>query len=314
VSKNREGHEMAPRVPGNVDESRWIERPELTDRLIEAYRPAGRVALVGPPGAGKSFLARRFYDYLDRVNPNMPLLSLAMDAHAPDEQAGALLRELGVDPLPDPSVNVQRLRHVLRQQGPGVLLLDNATDASAVRGLLPPEDANWFVLVTCQNRSVLDNAFGKPIDVTAFTPDQALELFRRRLGDKRYKEEQDEIAQLCQDLGNLPIAVAAAAGAIGATQRPSVADWRARFNTRWDAFDQEARPGDLNHPYATERNLADVVLRMALEDLSAQPGVAGGNVWPMLGALALFESSRRGRSFSPVLSHHRTYGSVYGGS
>ena len=281
-------------MPPRVDENRWVERPLISDRLKKAAQFGCRAALIGPPGAGKSFLAFRFFHYLTRVSPDIPKCYLVMEPHDEDGLTAELLRRLGGEVSADSRENRERLTAYWYRQPNGVLLLDNALEHRHVDYLLPPEKSGWFVLLTCQNRSILSDLFHDCIDVGAFLPEESGRLFERRLGRERFKEQAGDIEKLCDELGHMPIAVAAASGAMAKRKRSTAAEWLEQFHSEMAIFEAGQKYQSVDHDTAARDNLITVVLRMSLEDLNKEPAPVRGHAWRILGALSAFHSGSGG--------------------
>ena len=280
-------------APINVDDSEWTDRPALMTDLANAIEKPSFVALVGLGGSGKSFLAWRLYHYLLRVHRGaLPMHYVPVEAMTREALVARLLRSLGRDVSDDARANQDALNAAWRDPfvPPGFLLLDNADDKGEIRDFLPPRGAGWRVLVTCQRPSCLgtvEKAF-KQIRVEAFKREESLALFESRLDAAKFAKDRSEIDALCKELGDLPIAVAAAAGAI-ANSGFSVKTWRRRFQEDMDAFQANAPlESGLSAEQAHRKNLIRVVLRMGLRALSDEAEPQRGDAWTLLGALAHF--------------------------
>ena len=279
-------------APINVDDSEWTDRPALMTDLANAIEKPSFVALVGLGGSGKSFLAWRLYHYLLRVHRGaLPMHYVPVEAMTREALVARLLRSLGRDVSDDARANQDALNAAWRDPfvPPGFLLLDNADDKGEIRDFLPPRGAGWRVLVTCQRPSCLgtvEKAF-KQIRVEAFKREESLALFESRLDAAKFAKDRSEIDALCKELGDLPIAVAAA-GAI-ANSGFSVKTWRRRFQEDMDAFQANAPlESGLSAEQAHRKNLIRVVLRMGLRALSDEAEPQRGDAWTLLGALAHF--------------------------
>lgn len=287
------GSGLCPKDPEN-----WIERPELAKQIAERLERPGRTALVGLSGTGKSYLAARFFLGIRRTHP-IKMCFLSLDSDTQDTRIRSLIRQLG-QPVPD---NSSELRYALAgawvARPSGFLLLDNCISGPELAELLPPQESCWRVIATSQNAGCLYGiGFGEPIEVESFTTEQSLKVMRRVLGGA-FDSQRDDCEKLCkEDLGNLPIAVVAAAVAISKSHR-TVANWRRRFKKDFDLLKKDImRPGvprDDLHQEALNLGIVRVLFTLSLEDLRNEPDrEIAAMAWPLLIALSLFDADRGG--------------------
>ncbi|ACL02307.1 NB-ARC domain protein [Desulfatibacillum aliphaticivorans] len=282
-------------APPRVDDSLWVPRDAVTAELKKAAKMGNRVALLGPGGAGKSFLAFRFFHFLESVYPEIPKCHLVMEPSDREALTADLLRRMGAEPTENFRDNRDRLAALWMRNPGGMLLLDNALSQEDVDCFLPPESAGWLVILTCQNKSLINDYFHDIIDVREFEPEESLELFQKRIGPERFEREKEEISLLCEDLGRLPIAVAAASGMMKKRRRTSAGKLREEFAKELSAIEM-AFPQEeaVSHEDAARNNIVSVILRMSLEDLNREPEPARKHVWALLGALSLFHPASGG--------------------
>jgi hypothetical protein len=123
-----------------------------------------------------------------------------------------------------------------------LLVLDDLTDPADLQGLWPPVTATGRTVVTTRRRDTALLAGRALIDVDVFTPDQAVDYLRSTLGDRPHR--LDEAAELAEDLGRLPLALAQAAAYI-ADQDLTCASYRGRLaRRRLDALRPPTLPDD----------------------------------------------------------------------
>ncbi|MFD8296499.1 tetratricopeptide repeat protein [Streptomyces bauhiniae] len=142
-----------------------------------------------------------------------------------------------------------------------LIVLDDVSDPADLVGLWPEGPAGR-VLVTTRRRDCAP-AGARQITVDVFTPEEAHAYFVRRLGAPGAQDTHprvlDEAAELAEDLGRLPVALAQAAGVIR-NQGITCAEYRISFAQRSQRLDH-LFPGDASadgyrHTVATTWSLA----------------------------------------------------------
>jgi hypothetical protein len=176
---------------------------DLDTRLTGAGTGPRVVALSGMGGAGKTSVA------LEYAHRHLTQLGLVWQLPAGDPTAmsaafGELVILLGVRDLlggGDPAAAV----HAVLAARPGgwLLIFDNAPDAAAVAGMLPPA-GNGQVIITSQNPNW---PAGQAVEVTVLDVDTAAEFLIARTGDR----DDDAACLLAGELGGLPLALEQAA-------------------------------------------------------------------------------------------------------
>lgn len=195
-----------------------LERAESSGALITGIRGLG--------GVGKTALALVVAHQLAPRYPDAALyLNLQGASDSPldvrDAQANVIRAFHPTATIPeDPDQLAALYSHTLSDKS-GVLLLDDARDASQVRPLLPP--ARWALLVTSRQHFSLPGIL--PLDLPELPMDDSralLQAIAPRLADP----EADEIAALC---GRLPLALRLAASALQNRPALSPADYIRRL-------------------------------------------------------------------------------------
>lgn len=188
---------------------------EVEKLLTEGSEGVKVVALVGPPGIGKSALALHVAHGIRDVFPDGQWYLQLAGADRPRESS-VLLAELlvssGIEPGQVPETADARsalLRSRLADRQV-LLVLDDAGDAEQVRPLLPGTGGN-AVLVTSRHALgglvALDGAHR--LTVQELTPDDSRLLLDRLFGHRlATPSEMTELADLC---GHLPLALRIAA-------------------------------------------------------------------------------------------------------
>ncbi|GAA0640139.1 transcriptional regulator AfsR [Streptomyces thermocarboxydovorans] len=222
---------------------------ELGDLLSSAE---GRVmavsALAGIGGVGKTTLA---VHVAHQARPAFPDGQLYVDlqgagprAAEPETVLGSFLRALGTPDSAIPDTLEERAalyRSVL--DGRRVLvLLDNARDAAQVRPLLPGTEG-CAALVTSRMRMV-DLAGAHLVDLDVMSPDEALALFTKIVGEERVASERKAALDVVAACGFLPLAIRIAASRLAARRTWTVSVLAAKLADERRRLD-ELQAGDL---------------------------------------------------------------------
>ena len=185
-------------------------------------------AIAGTAGVGKTALA---VHWAHRVADQFPDGQLHVNLHgwslgppvSPLQALAQLLHGVGV-PTDQIPVELEAAAGLYRSllAGKGVLVvLDNARDAEQVRPLLPGSPG-CLVVVTSRDRLTLD----------ALTPDEAISLLGRILGQARVAAEPEAASELAEACAFLPLALRiAAAGRLDQPDQP-IASYTARLRGR----------------------------------------------------------------------------------
>ncbi|WMX46551.1 BTAD domain-containing putative transcriptional regulator [Streptomyces roseicoloratus] len=222
---------------------------ELGLRLATAEGSVMAVsALAGIGGVGKTTLA---VHVAHEARPHFPDGQLYVDlqgagsrAAAPEAVLGAFLRALGTpdSAIPD-SLDERAALYRSTLDGRRVLvLLDNARDAAQIRPLLPGT-AGCAALVTSRIRMV-DLAGAHLVDLDVMSPDEALQLFTRIVGEERVRAEREAALDVVAACGFLPLAIRIAASRLAARRTWTVSVLAAKLADERRRLD-ELQAGDL---------------------------------------------------------------------
>ncbi|MEV5985864.1 BTAD domain-containing putative transcriptional regulator [Streptomyces sp. NPDC052051] len=194
---------------------------ELGEVLASAE---GRVmavsALAGIGGVGKTTLAVHVAHQARTSFPDGQLYAdlqgAGQRAAEPETVLGSFLRALGT---PDSSIpdSLEERAALYRSVLDGrrvLVLLDNAKDAAQVRPLLPGTDG-CAALVTSRMRMV-DLAGAHLVDLDVMSPDEALSLFTKIVGEERVAAEREAALDVVAACGFLPLAIRIAASRLAA--------------------------------------------------------------------------------------------------
>ncbi|MFE9819598.1 BTAD domain-containing putative transcriptional regulator [Streptomyces sp. NBC_00236] len=234
-------------VPDFTGRSSFVR--ELGDRLATAEGSVMAVsALAGIGGVGKTTLA---VHVAHQARPHFPDGQLYVDlqgagarAAEPETVLGAFLRALGTadSAIPD-SLDERAALYRSTLDGRRILiLLDNAHDAAQIRPLLPGT-AGCAALVTSRVRMV-DLAGAHLVDLDVMSPEEALQLFTRIVGEERINSEREAALDVVAACGFLPLAIRIAASRLAARRTWTVSVLAAKLADERRRLD-ELQAGDL---------------------------------------------------------------------
>ncbi|MGZ3099765.1 AfsR/SARP family transcriptional regulator [Streptomyces sp. H72] len=227
---------------------------ELSDVLASASGngAAGRVmavsALAGIGGVGKTTLA---VHVAHRARAAFPDGQLYVDLQGaggrsaePETVLGSFLRALGTadSAVPDSLAERAALYRSVLDGRRVLVLLDNARDAAQVRPLLPGTEG-CAALVTSRVR-MLDLAGAHLVDLDVMSPDEALALFTRIVGEERVSSEREAALDVVGACGFLPLAIRIAASRLAARRTWTVSVLAAKLADERRRLD-ELQAGDL---------------------------------------------------------------------
>jgi DNA-binding SARP family transcriptional activator/transcriptional regulator with XRE-family HTH domain len=222
---------------------------ELGDVLASAEGQVMAVSLLaGIGGVGKTTLAVHVAHV---VRDRFPDGQLYVDLQGAQGQAaepgvvlGAFLRALGTadSAIPD---TLQERAALYRSTLDGrrvLVLLDNARDAAQVRPLLPGMEG-CAALVTSRVQ-MMDLPGAQVVGLDAMSPQEALRLFTRIVGEERVAKERDMALDVVEACGFLPLAIRIAASRLAARRTWTVAVLAAKLADARNRLD-ELQAGDL---------------------------------------------------------------------
>ncbi|MBP2052682.1 tetratricopeptide (TPR) repeat protein [Streptomyces griseochromogenes] len=239
-------------VPDFTGRSAFVS--ELSEVLASASEASaqGRVmavsALAGIGGVGKTTLA---VHVAHRARPSFPDGQLYVDLQGagprpaePETVLGSFLRALGTadSAIPDSLEERAALYRSVLDGRRVLVLLDNAKDAAQVRPLLPGTEG-CAALVTSRVRMV-DLAGAHLVDLDVMSPDEALALFTKIVGEERVAAEREAALDVVAACGFLPLAIRIAASRLAARRTWTVSVLAAKLADERRRLD-ELQAGDL---------------------------------------------------------------------
>ncbi|MFF7184966.1 BTAD domain-containing putative transcriptional regulator [Streptomyces sp. NPDC008222] len=234
-------------VPDFTGRSAFVT--ELSEVLASAD---GRVmavsALAGIGGVGKTTLAVHVAHQARSAFPDgqlyVDLQGAGPRAAEPETVLGSFLRALGTadSAIPDSLEERSALYRSVLDGRRVLVLLDNAKDAAQVRPLLPGTEG-CAALVTARVRMV-DLAGAHLVDLDVMSPDEALALFTKIVGEERVVSEREAALDVVAACGFLPLAIRIAASRLAARRTWTVSVLAAKLADERRRLD-ELQAGDL---------------------------------------------------------------------
>ena len=256
-SGQRKLETAGPRLPGRLPRV-WnlpARNPGFTGRdgLLVALRDrllTGDKAVVqafqGMGGVGKTQLAVE-YGYRFAGAYDMAWWIDSEQAGLIGDQFAALGTALGcVDPGAGTEVVRVAVLGELREQGRWLLVFDNARDPADIAGWLP--GGSGHVLITSRERRWAEVAASVEVEVLA--RDESVAILRGRVAGLG----ESDADRLADDLGDLPLAVAQAAGFMAETGLPA-ARYLDLLRTRAGQLLEQAVPGSYPRSLAAATRL-----------------------------------------------------------
>lgn len=199
-------------------------------------------ALAGIGGVGKTTLA---VHVAHAARPHFPDGQLYVDLQGtearpaePEAVLGSFLRALGTPDtaIPDSPADRAALYRSTLDGRRVLVLLDNARDAAQVRPLLPGT-AGCAALVTSRVR-MAGLAGAHLVDLDVMSPEEALQLFTRIVGEERVRAERQAALDVVGACGFLPLAIRIAASRLAARRTWTVSVLAAKLGDERRRLDE----------------------------------------------------------------------------
>ncbi|MFI2642802.1 BTAD domain-containing putative transcriptional regulator [Streptomyces sp. NPDC018610] len=205
-------------------------------------------ALAGIGGVGKTTLAVHVAHQARSAFPDgqlyVDLQGAGSRAAEPETVLGSFLRALGTadSAIPDSLEERAALYRSVLDGRRVLVLLDNARDAAQIRPLLPGTEG-CAALVTSRVR-MLDLAGAHLVDLDVMSPEEALSLFTKIVGEERVSSEREAALDVVAACGFLPLAIRIAASRLAARRTWTVSVLAAKLADERRRLD-ELQAGDL---------------------------------------------------------------------
>ncbi|MFE1171478.1 BTAD domain-containing putative transcriptional regulator [Streptomyces sp. NPDC058773] len=222
---------------------------ELGEQLATAEGSVMAVsALTGIGGVGKTTLAVHVAHAAREHFPDgqlyVDLQGAGLTPSEPEAVLGSFLRSLGTQESSIPD-GLEERAALYRSTLAGrriLALLDNARDAAQIRPLLPGTEG-CAALITSRAR-MIDLAGAHLIDLDVMSPEEALALFTRIVGEERVTSERQAAMAVVGACGFLPLAIRIAASRLAARRTWTVSTLARKLADERRRLD-ELRAGDL---------------------------------------------------------------------
>jgi tetratricopeptide (TPR) repeat protein len=275
---------LAPRPPAELPAAqagfagRANDLAAIDDLLAQGSRV---LALVGPPGAGKSALALHVaHDHRDRYSDGQLFAALRGASTNPVTPDIVLTRFLGALGIPDDERRgdvddlAARFRSAVADRKL-LILLDDARDTSQVRPLLPG-GRGCLVLVTSRRQLTdLPNAAQRTLG--GLDDGEGLALLASAVADARVAADPEGAARIVRFCGGLPLAIRIAAARLRSRPAWTPSDLAARLADEGRRLD-ELRVGDRAVRSTFETSYAELstMERLAFRRAGSHPGQVFG--------------------------------------
>ncbi len=224
----------------------FIRREEKYFQLEERLRRGEFVTIYsfqGMGGVGKTALANHLAHKLRAAFPDGILWSNLHNSDSMSILSGfAAAYGEDVSHLQDLESRAAAVRALLATKK-ALIILDNAQNSAQVRPLLPANTGKTAVIVTTRRELEISDKMHR-VEVTPFSAhgEEALHVFTHFLSASTVRRWRQELGQIADILGHLPLAIALAAGQMAS--RNSVTEYLARLkmiDQRLDALIREDR-------------------------------------------------------------------------
>lgn len=264
-----EVHNFALDLPQSIRYT--VERKAQS--VLETYiDQPGIVGISGGPGTGKSQLAIHVIrqKFANAINYYFDL-----DSGSAESRLTKIADAFGVGQkqiLEDPSGARAAIAAAL-ERFPGCVLFDNATDLGELAAILPATTQARILITTTDLAIVKALAGTELVHLGVFDDEESFACFSGRIGADAVEAQKPDVQQICELLGNLPIAIDVAAATIAANGY-RVSDWLSAnpdTQTALKSLSTGGRPAaDVSISEARSRQIVEFVLQAATVGLSTE--------------------------------------------
>ncbi|KAF1982495.1 TPR-like protein [Aulographum hederae CBS 113979] len=264
----------------------FIDRGDILARIDEiCSQPAGRAALVGVGGVGKSQLA---IEHAYRVKKHSPETRIfwvyASNAGRLQEAYKGIAQTLKLPGSEEATANNYKLVFDWLSNddnGTWLMIIDNADDFktassdgegsphASLADYPPPQSANGSVLMTSRRKDIARQMVDREQDIIEISPMtncEGTQLLRRKL---RRKDPSDAAAeQLLNELDHFPLAISQAAAYINKNEHMSVLGYLFLFRNRREKLMKDPFPDPRRDKQAS--NAVFTTFQMSFEAIRAE--------------------------------------------
>ncbi|GAA1961727.1 AfsR/SARP family transcriptional regulator [Catenulispora subtropica] len=293
----------------------FVGRDAETAELFGARTSGDTVlAVVGPGGIGKTALALA---WSHRIVEDFPDGQLYVDLHgfsagggpvAPADVLAGFLHALGVSSgrIPADFASRAALYRTHTAEKRMLVVLDNAAGSAQVKDLLPG-GASCLTVVTSRSRlaDLVATGGARPVRLGPLGDDEAVGLFRRRLGADRVADEYQQFKAVAEACAGLPLALAIVAARLSLEPDLATAGLVARLSdarTRLAALDLAESATGLREAFSWSQRLLGPTTARLFAALGLHPAPS---ISPQAAAcLADLSPEAAGRAVHELVSAH----------
>ena len=201
-----------------------LESLARLEEMLTVVSNSPRVGIVGMGGIGKTTLALHVAHTLRDRFPDGVLWANVVDEQ-PEEIATHWAAAYGYD-LSQQNSGEERLAAVSRLLATkqALLILDDVWAGARIRHLLP-EEGRCAVLITSRAENIVRNVAAMPVSLDQFSLENGRRLLLHHVDETRAMADPTAIDEICQLVGNLPLAISIAGSYLQYRPHRTLADF-----------------------------------------------------------------------------------------